>query len=364
VTTTRSRRAIATAIAALAAAASLVLAPAAQAAPTESGIQPLGTNAGIQPLGTNVGIQPLVDGGDDVARATVPQAAQQRAETYWTPERLRSAKPGDLLLAGRDLAEATGDVARGVEKVVRGTVASTSKGLLGLDLLADGGGALYDGGGAVVRTTGKVFFTLGGTNYQCSGSSVVSGSDSLVQTAGHCLNEGPGAFATNFVFIPQYRDGAAPFGQFTATELFTTEQWRTAGDLDYDVGYAKVGTANGSTLADAVGAQGIGFNLERGAEMYAFGYPAAAPYDGSKLAWCFGTVAADPLGSADQGLTCDMTGGSSGGPWFIDYDAASGIGTLNSLNSFKYNLALLNGRMYGPYFGSVIEDLYTTAAAA
>ena len=107
----------------------------------------------------------------------------------------------------------------------------------------------------------------------------MAGSESLVQTAGHCLNEGPGEFATNVVFIPQYRDGAAPFGQFTATELFTTEQWRTAGDLDYDVGYAKVGTANGSTLADAVGAQGIGFNLERGEEMYAFGYPAAAPYD-------------------------------------------------------------------------------------
>ncbi len=354
-TTTRSRRAIATAIAALAAAASLVLAPAAQAAPVE---------AGIQPLATNDGIQPLVDGADDVARAAVSAAAQDRASTYWTPERLRSATPGDALLVGRDLADATGDVVRGAEKVVRGTVAKPGGGLLGTGLLADGGGELYTGGGAVVKTTGKVFFTLGGTNYQCSGSSVVAGSESLVQTAGHCLNEGPGAFATNFVFIPQYRDGAAPFGQFTATELFTTEQWRTEGDLDYDVGYAKVGTANGSTLADAVGAQGIGFNLERGAQMYAFGYPAAAPYDGSKLAWCHGTVAADPLGSSDQGLTCDMTGGSSGGPWFIDYDPAAGVGTLNSLNSFTYNLPLFSGRMYGPYFGSVVQALYTTAAAA
>lgn len=362
-TTTRTRRAIAASLAAFAAAASLALG----AAPAQAaGIQPLGESAsssdGIQPLSD--GIQPLTDGADDVARATVGEAAQERAADYWTPERLRSAKPGDLLLLGRDLSEATGAVVKGAEKVVRGTTADAG-GLLGLDLLAaDGGGELYDGGGQVVKTTGKVFFTLGGTNYQCSGSSVVAGSESLVQTAGHCLNEGPGAFATNFVFIPQYRDGAAPFGQFAATELFTTEQWRTEGDLDYDVGYAKVGTAGGSTLADAVGAQGIGFNLERGAEMYSFGYPAAAPYDGSKLAWCFGDVAADPLGSSDQGLTCDMTGGSSGGPWFIDYDPQSGVGTLNSLNSFKYNVPLFSGRMYGPYFGSVIEQLYSTAAAA
>lgn len=342
-TTTRTRRAIAATLAAVTAAATVTF------------------TAGTAGA---VGIQPLVDRPGDVARSTVSSAAQERAAGYWTPERLEAAKPGDLLLAGRDLGEATGEVLKGAEKVVRGTAATTG-GLLGLDLLAaDGGGELYEGGGQVVRTTGKVFFTLGGVNYQCSGSSVVAGSESLVQTAGHCLNEGPGEFATNFVFIPQYRDGAAPFGQFTATELFTTEQWRTAGDLDYDVGYAKVGTANGSTLADAVGAQGIGFNLERGEEMYAFGYPAAAPYDGSKLAWCFGTVAADPLGSADQGLTCDMTGGSSGGPWFIDYDPAAGIGTLNSLNSFKYNVPLFGGRMYGPYFGSVVEQLYTTAAAA
>ena len=48
---------------------------------------------------------------------------------------------------------------------------------------------------------GKVFFTLAGTNYVCSGSSTVSANNGLVQTAGHCLNEGPGAFATNFTFV-------------------------------------------------------------------------------------------------------------------------------------------------------------------
>lgn len=213
-----------------------------------------------------------------------------------------------------------------------------------------------------MQTTGKVFFTLGGTNYVCSGGSTVAANNSLVQTAGHCLNEGPGAFATNFTFVPGYDDGAAPYGEFVATELVTSSQWAGQGDLNYDVGYAVVGTSGGSTLTGAVGAQGIGFNLARNATMYAFGYPAAAPYDGTDIAWCNGPVVADTWGgSSDQGMVCNMTGGSSGGPWFINYSESSGIGTLNSLNSFKYNGGPLSNRMFGPYFGSVVQGVYNAA---
>lgn len=309
--------------------------------------------------------EPRAASPDDVVSKVVGAQAQTAAENYWTPSRMRAAVPGDRLLDGRDLSEFTGEVVRGVAKVIQGATANRQ--LLGLDLgglLAGGSGGLYDGGGQVVQTTGKVFFTLGGTNYVCSGSSTVAANKSLVQTAGHCLNEGPGAFATNFVFVPAYRDGAAPYGQFSARSLHTTAQWSSSGDLNYDVGYAVVNPVNGVTLADTVGAQGIGFNLARGATMYAFGYPAASPYDGSKIAWCSGRVSNDPLGSDDQGLTCNMTGGSSGGPWFINYSESTGIGTLNSVNSFKYNLPLLNTKMYGPYFGSVIQSLYQSAQGA
>jgi hypothetical protein len=73
---------------------------------------------------------------------------------------------------------------------------------------ADFGGGLYSGSGTIVRTTGKVFFTLGGSDYVCSGSSTTAANRSLVQTAGHCLNEGPGDFVTHFTFVPAYADGA------------------------------------------------------------------------------------------------------------------------------------------------------------
>lgn len=321
----------------------------------------LGLSVALALAGSGGAVASESSGDADVVSQVVSRQGQADAATYWTPDRMRSAVSGDRLLEGRSLADFTGEVTRGVARIISGTTARAPQ-LLDLGgLLSGGGGALYDGGGKVVQTTGKVFFTLGGTNYVCSGSSVVAANKSLVQTAGHCLNEGPGGFATNFVFVPAYRDGDAPYGQFSARSLHTTAQWSGEGDLNYDVGFAVVNPAGGAALADAVGSQGVGFNLARGATMHAFGYPAASPYDGSKLAWCKGKVANDPLGSDDQGLRCNMTGGSSGGPWFINYDEASGIGTLNSVNSFKYTLPLLDSRMYGPYFGSVIEDLYQTA---
>ena len=40
---------------------------------------------------------------------------------------------------------------------------------------------------------GQVFFTMGGSNYVCSGTAAASGNQSVVTTAGHCVNEGPGA---------------------------------------------------------------------------------------------------------------------------------------------------------------------------
>ena len=50
--------------------------------------------------------------------------------------------------------------------------------------------------------------------------------------------------------------------------------------------------------------------------MKAYGYPAARPFDGKTLWSCSGTVVDDTFGgSQDQGLACNMTGGSSGGGW-------------------------------------------------
>ncbi|HZC27528.1 MAG TPA: hypothetical protein VE287_10930, partial [Actinopolymorphaceae bacterium] len=69
----------------------------------------------------------------------------------------------------------------------------------------------------------------------------------------------------------------------------------------------------------------------------------------------------DPLGSNDQGLACDMNGGSSGGPWFLSFDEGTGAGVQDSVNSFSY--IFLPAVMFGPYFGTQVQALYKAAAA-
>jgi len=281
------------------------------------------------------------------AAASATGAKQVRQ--YWTKDRMRSATPKVV-----QARPSTSTVKAGKPVVVKGKPGSGS---------TDGYlGGPWTKGGNVVKTTGKVFFTEGSTNYVCSGSSVQSTNKSTVTTAGHCVNEGPGAFVTNFVFVPAYDHGAAPYGKFAASRLFTTSQWQGSGDFNYDVGMAKVGrNASGQLLADAVGSQGIAFNTSRPVFAYSFGYPQASPYDGTTLDYCSGTTSNDTAGGTnDYRLACNMTGGSSGGPWFRDFNGSTG--TQISVNSFGYRGE--KNAMYGPYFGSVIQSLYTTVQAS
>jgi hypothetical protein len=60
-------------------------------------------------------------------------------------------------------------------------------------------------------------------------------------------------------------------------------------------------------------------------------------------------------GSTDQGLACNMTGGSSGGGWIQD-------GQLASVTSFGYTG--IKNILWGPYFGTVIQQVYTAASTS
>jgi V8-like Glu-specific endopeptidase len=292
------------------------------------------------------------DGG---ASTVVSQIAQQPAGSgYWTAERMRNALPGDRLAdkaLERGTRTAVEHVAQGLAERVEGQRAEVRKGK-----------PAPKAEESPVSHIGKVFFTLGGQNYVCSGNSVASSNRSTVSTAGHCLNEGPGAFATNFVFVPAYDDGAAPYGKWSAESLHAPSRWVNNGDMAYDTGFAVVAPLNGTNLADAVGASGVQFNAVRGLGYKAFGYPAARPYDGSDLISCTDSQAEnDPYNPQfnSQGIDCDMTGGSSGGPWFVG--TTSG-GYQNSVNSYGYGSN--STTMYGPYWGSVIQTTYQSASGS
>jgi V8-like Glu-specific endopeptidase len=223
-------------------------------------------------------------------------------------------------------------------------------------------GVAWTRGTAVARTTGKIFFTLAGVDYVCSGSAVTSADASTVATAGHCVNEGPGGYASRLMFVPGYRAGTAPYGTFVATAMATTDGWAARGDFDVDVAFVNVGrNESGRLLTDAVGGQQIGFSRPRGGATYIFGYPADTPYDGEQLDYCSGALLQDTyFGSPDQGLACAMTPGSSGGPWLASFDPATGHGVLVSVTSFGYTD--VKSVLWGPYLGSVAQTLFDTVS--
>lgn len=265
---------------------------------------------------------PAPDVASHAAAATATE--QQKVRDYWTAERMRAAIPRYETRAITPMAKP-------------GT--------------ATGGTAVQV---PAQPQFGKVYFTMAGKNYVCSGTATQGANEDVVTTAGHCVNEGPGAFVTNFAFVPAYENGARPYGTWTAKALYTTTQWANAGDFSYDVGFAVMAEQGGKSLTQVTGSYPIAFNLGYRLQFAAYGYPQAAPYTGQYLYKCSGKSGRD-IWTLDHSLKCSMTGGSSGGGWITG-------NRLNSLNSFKYsNNATV---MYGPYFGDVVKTVYTVAATS
>lgn len=260
--------------------------------------------------------------------AATTKAQQARVIDYWTPARMRAAIPREAKINPKAKGGKPGG----------------------------GGGSAKAVQVPVDSREGKVFFTMGGSNYVCSGTATTSSNADVVTTAGHCLNEGPGAYATNFAFVPAYLDGARPYGTWAAETLLTTTQWASSGDFNHDVGFAVMAeNSSGQSLTGVVSSYPIAFNLGYGLNFDAYGYPAATPYDGQTLWKCSGVAGRDTRGTTDHRLPCSMTGGSSGGGWITS-------GKLNSVNSFGYRGE--KDVMYGPYFGNVEQSVYQAAATS
>jgi V8-like Glu-specific endopeptidase len=207
-------------------------------------------------------------------------------------------------------------------------------------------------------TIGKLFFTQGGRNYV--GSAAAIGKNGI-WTAGHCVHVGngqPSGWSTNVVFVPGYKDGAAPFGQFTARQLFCRTSWYQKGNpggLFEDMGGAILNPLNGRMLSQVVGWLGFAWNFPRNQVWTSLGYPAAPPFTGQRMFQDTAPYANDgavPGSPAPEGIGCSMTGGCSGGPWVIGLGSANHV---NGHNSYRPNSQPLE--IYSPYFGDNSRSL-------
>ncbi|MER5323849.1 hypothetical protein [Streptosporangium roseum] len=96
------------------------------------------------------------------------------------------------------------------------------------------------------RTIGKVFFvdSEGGLKW-CSATSIQSKYRNLVATAGHCVYDDKknASVMDNWVFVPAYYQGKAPYGVFVGKQAYTHYDYSVYNDRDRD--YAFVTVYNG-----------------------------------------------------------------------------------------------------------------------
>ncbi len=264
-----------------------------------------------------------------------PKSARDVRE-YWTPSRMRHA-------AGRVLAVAGGRNAKRGAGARSGSPAATRA-------VAEPDTTSYPN-----RAVGRIFATIPKVgNVSCTGSVINTETDSFVLTASHCI--WAQGFFTNVTFVPGYHDGQSPFGQFPATRLSIPSLVAQGFQLPNDHGAIEVAPSGGRTVEDTVGALGIALFQPPHQTWRAYGYPAEPPFDGETLETCGGRTAAEDIRLAPRGvgIECDMTGGSSGGPWTIR-------GNLVASNTGYTDAEDFPGILFGPQFAHSAAELYYPA---
>ncbi len=319
------------------------------AASSAGAVARAGTRAAAHGAAVHVGSRR--DGSGHPAEVT--PAEQARAVRYWTAARMARARPPGT---AKDPAIAPVSALPAARARAQARPAAAA-------VLPDTATAGWPGGGAVARATGKVFFTMNAQDYVCSGAAVASANADIVITAAHCVKNGTGSWAANWTFVPGFTQGSRPYGSWTARRFFVARQWRHAANDNDDVAFVTLNPqqAGGRILHIGQVAGGLPISFgSKSLEEFAFGYPAEPPYNGGALYYCSGRVTSDAFhASPDSGLRCELTAGSSGGPWLSGFQPATGAGTITSVSSFKY--AIDPSTLYGPPLGVVAQALYNHA---
>jgi V8-like Glu-specific endopeptidase len=270
---------------------------------------------------------------------SVTQARQAaRVARYWTPARMRGARPLDLVVGASGKAR-----------------------------LRVGAPAVEPAAGASFLTVstpdvppysvnGRIFIRRGSLAGYCSGTAINSPTRRLVLTAGHCINSGreggkKSVWSNYLEFVPAYNGGVAPFGAFVGRRgaIRAPRQWTNHGNPDFDMGaFLTLPNSEGVNVADAVGGGAtIVTDLTRHQTFETFGYPGETKY----MQKCVSPYIGDDLlsnpfpGPPTLGIRCHWAPGASGGGWLIgDGTQINGVNTYLHLNN--------KSRTFGPYFSA------------
>lgn len=242
-------------------------------------------------------------------------------------------------------------------------------------------------GGAIQYAAGRLYFEMPDnrrmrrwSGYVCSGTVSYDGvtGRSIIITAAHCVYDDVNkAFARNVLFIPNQDQTTGsgtdlncsndPIGCWVPSLGVVDDNWtsRTFPDnIPWDYAFyvvedsgAHQGTAASSDILDQAVS---GFTLSFDDPVYA-DFTHALGYSYSEdphFMYCAENISTE--GSDNWWLpSCDLSGGSSGGPWIQPMDEINGTGPIISVNSWGYTTS---SGMAGPILaGTSAECVFQQA---
>ncbi|CAF4365340.1 unnamed protein product [Rotaria sp. Silwood2] len=288
---------------------------------------------------------------------------QKQVLEFWTPARMRKAKPMEVLRKNITFTQSS-------EKSFFHVLPNTNGPLTLIEPRAPDNITFRNRLIGLIPksriTVGKLFFIVPGGYATCSASVVTSATMSLVVTAAHCLlDHTTRTWFYNWIFVPAYSNGVAPLGIWVAIgATLLKAYYNTVGispNHNYDVGFLIILPQSWIKIAQVTGSQGLKFNAPRKKLTYSAGYPQNIA-NGEILSSCTSVATVAPCrvpGYIGQAIQCGMGHGCSGGPWIVDFIGATGLGFVNSVNSFS--CVRVPNKVHGPFFEKNILALYNFA---
>ena len=306
-------------------------------------------------------------------------------DAFWTAARLRDAKPMPLPavpeiepLADAPAAEDVGGSGPAAGKASRSPAVETSPawsnrlfepppepkagggvGNAAIETQAKGGSGfpfttsrVFPDGAVTTypyRAAGKLFGRdpRTGSTFVCSAAVIAK---RLIGTAGHCVYDtAKNYFFDKFLFVPAFKSGAAPYGSWDWSWVFSANTWINGnGNLPNNGDFAIIELTDEvvggrlQKIGDVTGWLGWQTSGLVGHHVRTLGYPTNID-NGQRMEETNAEVRSVPGSNAGQ-LGSDQRNGSSGGPWVRDFGVqGSGDPTGSSLRN-----RIVGFTSYGP----------------
>jgi V8-like Glu-specific endopeptidase len=234
------------------------------------------------------------------------------------------------------------------------------------------------------RASGKIFFTDRGSSFVCSGSMIKRG---LVVTAAHCVAAfGESRFYTNVRFVPGYRNGNAPFGEWAAQTMWIKTSYYNGTDscsvsgvvCANDVAVIVLQAQGGAYAGTSTGWYGYAWNgwgfVNNTTHLTQIGYPGCLN-NGAFMERNDAQGVKNASMSNNTTYGSLMCGGSSGGPLVANFGlrpALTGTNAGNAANanivigvtSWGFNDSAVKQQGASPFTANNISSLVNSACAA